>query len=315
MTENNTLLLNYTKHEVDEFSIAIVSSLSIIFIIGTILNIISCLYFIRKWKDGLGSQFLVLLNIVDIVASFMGVFIFVAPLITPKEIRKMLQLFSINQSVLAVLTCQTALVTCYLCVTRTVSICSPFYQISKKWTFSSFMVISILQTVLIVFVVMIYNRPPMELFTNQLLGKPMICDDALVWSSIMYIVLGSGPVVILLVIVIISSLVSAIKLQAATSDDQTGQNNHRAMVTTLLLCVLFTACNTFQITVLAYATSSCDRLDQHFYLLLGSTQMVPINSSLNPVIYLLRTRKLRQNFVSIGRRLCSRTAAEPNTGP
>ena len=193
----------------------------------------------------------------------------------------------------------SAFITCLLSLTRTISLLSPFYQIHKKALGLAGLVFLLQEVVrILLWFYFFYFRSLAELY--------------LYYHLHFSILFGSLNVVI--VVNVASSALSSWKLLRArrmsrvSSGAAGGQmsgdkNNRRATVTILLVTVQSVILNSLFCVSLALSfylgtnvtsanLSSCTKSIYMFSIWLS----VPLNSAINPLIYLARKREMRRHL-------------------
>ena len=287
----------------------VVPLIEMIFVLGTIANGISCSFFLKNWKDGLGNQLLVILNIVDTFSCLAGALFLVVPfyIMNDSEYSAVYMSMKVCLMFFRIFLILTGIVTTFLCVVRTISITSPFYKLHKKTVYGVLATISIISISTDTFIALKYLNYTTAINSKNLLGLGLNCDyDELskekLPMALMLVELG-----ILVLIVLISSAIAVKKLSksvGALDADANTRRKRKAVITTVILCILFEVFNTMYILSGSYLFESCETLKKLYPVIVISLQMVPINSAINPLVYIVRTRKLRRYTLDLFRVKC-----------
>ena len=171
----------------------------------------------------------------------------------------------------------SAMITCLLSVTRTISIGFPFYQISKRGVWIAFGVLSIAQFITVF----------LALLTELGVGE----RELLNYYDFQYIMFIE--MIMILTTVTIATVISLgyLTSSARLSSDQTIVK--RATITIIIISIVYLFFNTILFT--AYLEDMWDLFNscgtvERFALYVGS----PLNSTINPLVILARKRKVRQ---------------------
>ena len=260
---------------------------------GTVTNAISLSYFISKVKKTLSNRIFIMLNVFDLLVSLLD-FAIVTLGYGEKYWRR--PSFRVALAVMHVSFESTAFATCLLSVTRTISLCFPFYQIHKK-AIGIVALIFLLQEIL------------------RFILK--FCIYYIYVSAVnFYLFFDMGLMIVLISIVIlvniVSSILSARKLlknrnqlgQAPDNSNNQGSRtntNQKATVTILIISTLFCFFNTIFCIALYCAYSRYDVPPALLPLYYVSLWLAPaINSAINPIIYFIRKEDMRKyikNFI------------------
>ncbi|KAL5267728.1 hypothetical protein ACHWQZ_G004689 [Mnemiopsis leidyi] len=245
--------------------------------LGTIANLTSLIYFIKKGKKSIGDKLLMLLNCIDLVVCFMATIITFMILIRTDNGISVDVFFMLIIYLLVV--DGTSYVTCLLSVTRAIGIASPFYKIRGK-----LLVIAGIGT----FIVMEIASHLIPMFIESGNGViPDILRGRMVMTSII-ILLG-----------LCATLVTAYKLTRKEIPEGTegaARNNKKATWTVVILSTLFFIFNSIVIFLSALASQETEGSDTITkspgaveLLYAGIFLAIPLNSTLNPVVYLAVT--------------------------
>ena len=273
-----------------KFEVPVASAVLSIF--GTLANSASLAYFIKKEEKGIGDKLLMLLNSIDLLlcitaTAFTCIYSSILKLhnmdkpVSQEIIVAIILLFAIYMLLMD----GTAFVTCLLSVTRGIGIAFPFYQIKGKLL----VIVGV-----VVFLVMELSSILTTIFTPDNYYGALLSR------------LGMGSLMIL--VVVSASVVSVYNL--ARNDlqgaaERMNRNNRKATWTVVILSALFFVFNFILLGAMAaILVISLESLDPEsssfsflFYLLnLGILFAIPLNSTMNPIVYLLRRSDMR-NFL------------------
>ena len=243
-------------------------------VIGTFANLTFLIYFIKKKDKTIGDKLLMLLNSVDLLLCF------IATLATAilSYLHGGKDTGDIAFAIIAIaipyflLIDGTAFVTCLLSVTRAIGIVSPFYQIRGKLLvilgISVFVIVEVLQ------------------FGLFMLRYPRLLVSLMVLLT-----------VLCATILAVYKLTRA-DLQGAT--ENVSRNNRKATWTVVILSALFLLFNTILFGVIWFILTN----PRSFLLDIQSQPLaffglfiaIPLNSSINPIVYLTRRSDMRQFF-------------------
>ena len=180
----------------------------------------------------------------------------------------------------------TAYVTCLLSVTRAIGIVSPFYQIRGK-----------LLVILGISVFVVIELSQLPLVLDEL-GDQWMAYSRLTMSLMVLLT------VLFATIVAVYKLTRA-DLQGAT--ENVSRNNRKATWTVVILSVLFLVFNSTLLGVM------CQYLiyDSGFGIMtlfnIAFFLLIPLNSSINPIVYLTRISDMRQFFILNFQKICRST--------
>ena len=255
-------------------------------VIGTFANLTSLIYFVKKKDKTIGDKLLMLLNSVDLLlcicATVLSAFLSyvegggnVLDIEVPFLVITVLHYLLIDG---------TAYVTCLLSVTRAIGIVSPFYQIRGKLLvilgITVFVMIELLQTPTIVGIRGIFSPGP-RLVISPLVMLTVLCAT----------------------IVAVYKLTRA-DLQGAT--ENVSRNNRKATWTVVILSALFLVFNSILLGVMwqflvmwRFVNHGTATLFYFLYFL-----AIPLNSTINPIVYLTRKSDMRQFFIKNYQKFC-----------
>ena len=269
----------------------------VIAVAGSVTNVLSLSYFVRKVERTLSNRIFIVLNLSDFLLSLFTVislsFYFCegSNSICGKEnlsTRAAITFFDLAVN-------SSAFATCLLSVTRTISLCYPFYQIQKK-AVGMAALIFLVQEVLTVLIRFYLH------FTSETEKEYMDSMDLVI--RVMIVVIS-----FIIVVNLVSSVLSAWKLWrdqkkvGVTPVNQGSRTNtsQRATVTILIVTILFCFFNAIfciSLFFVEYHENPANDIPQLQMLLHGVPLWlaVPLNSAINPVIYFIRKKDMR-NYI------------------
>ena len=253
-------------------------------VVGTFANITSLVYFIKKKEKTTGDKLLMLLNSVDLLLCFTATvetacLSYVAGghddggyILLPMAIIAVFYLLLIDG---------TAYVTCLLSVTRAIGIVHPFYQLRGKL----FVVLGI-----IVFVVI-------ELLQLALLLAGFFITGEFSLAYVRWLISLLVMLIVLCATILVVYKLTKADVQGAT--ENVSRNNRKATWTVVILSVLFLVFNSILFGVTLYLFANFGRVITEeptdfslmFFMLFLA---IPLNSSINPIVYLTRRSDMRQ---------------------
>ena len=257
--------------------------LSMIFIIlllmqgfgGTISNALSLSYFLKKDRETLASKLMILLNSIDLLVCFSALASFFYAVLGENVMAYQLGLW------FHFLLAATAFVTCLLSVTRTISLVYPFYEIKKK---------AIVLATAIYGLTLIFSRlmrPSLQdLYSNDLLIKA---------ANIYHI----SEMTLIIFIVIISLISSVVKLQSGDNNLANSDPARRhATITIIIISGFFCAVNIAYlicVVVISFGGTAIwkDKTALSIAVSYSTYVGIPLNSTINPIIYFIRKKQIR----------------------
>eukprot|EP00116_Pleurobrachia_bachei_P004113 sb/3464375/ len=240
--------------------------------LGIIANVLSLIMNILLKERGLPSKLTYCLNVVDALVCLMAIIVYVQDDAIDIKYFDFTSFLLIRNS---------AMITCLLSVTRTISIGFPFYQISKMCVWIAFGVLSLVQVITVL----------LGLLTELEIAELL---DYFNFQTIMLI-----EMIIILTTVTVATAISLGYLSSAgrLSNDQTLIK--RATITIIIISIIYLFFNTILFT--AYLEdmfdifNSCGAVER-FSLYVGS----PLNSTINPLVILARKKKFTLQCVLKG---------------
>ena len=274
--------------------------IGIIAVTGTVANTLSLSYFIRKAKRTLTNRIFIFLNVFDLLVCIFDAAMVSFHYCGEPFCGKRKPLFRMFLALTEFSIESTAFATCLLSVTRTVLLCFPFYSICRKTVGMAglvFCVLEVLRFLLRLYFYYLWDSAP-AFYVNTL---------------------DNGIMIVFLSVVILINLVSCIlsswKLRnrrknlrvAPVNDDKHAPRanaKQKATVTILLLSVLFCFFNTI------YCITWYFTIFRRFVNLLNIVPVmmlyrvcfwlsIPLNSAINPIIYLIRKKDMRRYIKDI----------------
>ena len=256
--------------------------------LGTVANVASLVYFIKKGKKSIGDKLLMLLNSLDLLMCFMAAILSFMILIDHG-------IFFVMIVYLLVLD-GTSYTTCLLSVTRAIGIANPFYKIRGKLL----VIVGIF-----VYIAMELSAHLIPFLIFALAGKGDYIQNEVIRAKI---VMTS----IIILMVLCATVVSVYKLTRngiSEGTEGTTGNNERASWTVVILSTLFFVFNVIVIVLsiiliseFAKETKSTVATNLQY---VGVLLLAPLNSTINPIIYFIRRSDMREFFAKSFRKMCS----------
>ena len=255
-------------------------------VIGTLANLTSLIYFIKKKDKTIGDKLLMLLNSVDLLLCICATLL--SALLSYLEghentASENMGYVMIGITVLYLLFIDgTAYVTCLLSVTRAIGIVSPFYQIRGK-------LLVILG--IIVFVMIEVLQPALMI--------PGISVPGMSWLRYFRLLVSLLVILTVLCVTILAVYkLTRADLQGAT--ENVSRNNRKATWTVVILSALFLLFNTILFAdtwaIIANPGEITNEGRSESLMFYGLFLAIPFNSSINPIVYLTRRSDMRQFF-------------------
>ena len=282
-------------------------------VFGALANSFSLLHFYRKSGEGLGNVFLFFLNLSDFAVSVVGIAANVIPRLPTSKtlfligLIKTLAVFGFGADI-------TRLITTYLSVIRTILVVKPLYRLRKRVITSSFWILSLIFLVYRLFVLVKFHYPMAEVlyicfnFANE---KETKCEVEKSFSDLSNMEEIVNISVISLHTIIgttccIFTLLELFKPNENLGTNRTTDTNRRAAHTTLILSSICNVLNVASIGCSAYITGQEYVKDDKFIrnavlATFLNMQFVPLNSALNPIVYIVRTSALRERVKDMWR--------------
>ena len=246
---------------------------------GAITNILSLSYFLKKDRKSLASKLMILLNTTDALVCVSAFIVFVLMILYGFRMLDK-QVLLIMAQWFQLLVGATAFSTVLLSVTRTISLLSPFYEINQKGIVVStalYWICALLINFLVfridMWVVIIYTMAELSLF---------------------------------IMIVAICSVICVVKLRSNNNLSNTDSTRRRATVTIIIISILFCIVNTAYLVGNFYAwlvlmpmveSGVSIKAAELFMINLYTTFVgVPLNSTINPLIYFARKKEMRAHI-------------------
>ena len=258
---------------------------------GLVTNLLSLTYFARKPKRTIITRIFLFLNTFDILVCLFGTVLVFSTSCKGQNSLCDFQnpIFIRVVSVMNLLVETTAFATCLLSVTRTISLCYPFYPINRN----------VCGTSVAVFLTQELVRLILFHLSKSRFDSFQVVNKYLIMSVITSAILGS----------FVSSCLSAWKLLSnkkkhkipSIHDDvraNTSDKNQKATITILIVSILFCLMNSiFCINIhIRLAQPAKARTTSAVLILLHEFSIwlaVPLNSALNPAIYFTRKKDMR----------------------
>lgn len=264
---------------------------SVLCIVGTLANTISLIYFVQKKNKTNGDKLLMLLNSVDLLlCACAAVDTICLSLYQSEDDARYAYAFMTFLIPYILLVDGTAYVTCILSVTRAIGIALPFYQIQGKLlVIVGIIVFLVTELIQVISFVLLLLRSR----AGGILGP--------------YVRIAISLLVLLIVLCAMVVAVHKLTKKDIRAGERLSQNNKKATFTVVILSGLFFVFNSVFLGM-------CINLFSHGNILNNDTQAliliyiglfiaVPLNSSINPIIYLVRKRDMREFFVQNFRKI------------
>ena len=274
---------------------------------GTLTNSFSLVHFYRKSGEGLGNVFLFFLNLSDFFVSVAGVAVNILPHLL-RSSRTLFKFGVINTLAIFGFGAEiTRLITTYLCVIRTILIVKPLYRLRERVIKSSFLILSSVFLTYRIFVLVKFHIPMAEIlyvcfnFSNDGNEKceteKTFSDGSKIEEYINIIVVSFHTLIG--TICCILTLLQLFKPNENLGANRTTDTNRKAAHTTLILSFICNVLNLASIGCSAYIIGleyfQDERLITNAVLAAFlNMQFVPVNSALNPIVYIVRTSALRE---------------------
>ena len=272
--------------ESDQEIITLVSF--IISIIGILANTMSLLYYVKKANTGLGNRLLQLLNTIDIVVN-VSYSVFAVQFYL--NIHKMAGCSLIGAMItwsIYVIACDCAgFTTCLISLTRTVKVLRPFHNIKEKWVILAF----------VIYFIYTATRKASYIYLITMKIEPF----AITIQDVYFIVFVIG-MTLYVTAVFISTVITAqwlqkkIKVQGNTSNQ--ADNSKHITTTILILSTVFFLINVFFISLLGNLSPGAG-WGMEIWTLVVINVGVCLNSTINPMVYLVRNKGMRDFLVEI----------------
>ena len=275
-------------------------------VVGITANCLSLIFFIKNRDNGLGNKLLMLLNSCDLLVCVGMLMVHITFSNYGDEELRIIRLTGFF--IYAVAFDCTGFSTCLISVTRTIKVCQPFSHIKGKWLVVSFGFYFLCS------------------FTREFLGythlinlgiKPITdLNTAKKYYSIYFPSLTTSNVLT----VIVSSLITVYWLRNKNDfEDKNSKSSKQATITVLILSGVYSVMNALFVS--GAAVSFCIRLNviednatlwAFREIVLALTQI--INSTTNPIIYLVRKKEMRKFALDVRRtvkdKIVSRSVTE-----
>ena len=244
-------------------------------------NSASMFYFVKKQDKTLDDRLLMLLNSMDLLLC---IFASTLSLLLQQDVNTFVALIFYISMIDG-----TAYATCLLSVTRTIRIASPFYQVKGKL---------LVITGIIVFIVMEAASAAMVL----------IAPLRYVYWGIMNYLLARIVTTSLLILVVVSATVVAVyKLTRenlrggegrVSRNNRINRNTRKVTWTVVILSTLFFFFNSIFLGITAFVVLFQSKGDVSVDMALfgGAFIAIPLNSAINPIVYMVRKSDMRQFF-------------------
>ena len=267
---------------------------TVISITGILTNLTSLVFFIKKKEKTIGDKLLMLLNVLDLLLSLSATVQTAcwSSFIQTEFDRELWYVLRVMTVLYFLLIDGTAYVTCLVSVYRAISITFPFYQIQGK-----------LLVIVGITVFSVIKSFQITLFLAALIN----------WEN--YGVSYARIAVSLLVflVVVLATAVALNKLTRKTAlqgiIESVSRRNRKATWTVIILSALFLVFNSIFLGVTWNIFVNPRSMISDIYVqtlsFFGFFLAIPLNSSINPIVYLTRKSDMRHFFVESLRNLRS----------
>ena len=264
-------------------------------LVGTLANLISLVYFMKKNAKTLGDKMLMSLNCVDLILCICAT--------VEAACMSYYHLSNANGGyMLIIMICialfyillidGTAYITCLLSVTRAIGIASPFYQIKGKLL----VILGITVFVMIEFIQIIFLLGTADSESFGAFENVRLLVSILIMLTVVF-----GTIV---------AVYKLMKDDLPGAAERVNRNNRRATWTVVILSVLFLVFNSILLGVTMNIFVNTDKIQEDESILTLSFfclfLAIPLNSAINPIVYITRRSDMRQFFVQNSRKFSSR---------
>ena len=264
--------------------------------IGTITNIMSITYFLRRENRNLGDKYLILLNTLDIAICLYATFANTVAFKCGENSCGILPFgdFRVHaSSIFEALVELSGVATCFLCALRAISISRPLYQISKRKVYIS--------TALAVFYIITGKSIMFALKILELAGKND--GESHVSSTMKLSLINIGLMVMFVMICLIVSIRGLKKTRPERAGKGTDKNE-KATKMILILGIIFLAFNTTWMATIVYymivdagGSASKETTEKDIAMVQTVTFiLMSINSATNPVVYMTRNEEMNKHL-------------------
>ena len=273
--------------------------------LGTVTNSISLSYFIRRNEKGVSRGLFIFLNVFDLIVCVSEVLSLAFYYCEDPDLCGIGKLpFKVVFTVFDVSVETTGFATCLLGVTRVISVCFPFYKINGKVLTSvkaTFISIEIVRAIIRVYFFADLSETEISL---SLYGK--IEYTVMIILLTLFILVNTTSTVLLS-----WKLLTDVKVDTDSNDNQdvARRNKVRATVTVLIVSGFFLFLNIFFCTALfleTFAVKHGVTTGVYVFVIIAIWLAIPQNSAVNPLIFFLRKREMRDYIKQLPRALRSR---------
>ena len=270
--------------------------------LGTITNSVSLSYFIRQCQKGASRRIFILLNAFDLLVCVSNVLSIVFCFCEGPDYCGYSKLpFRLSFVVLDVSMEITGFATCLLGATRVISVCCPFYHLNRKAlkaATAAFVGQDILRAVFRFYI--FYVDPSKLNFFIEF-------DNVALMVLISVFILVNTTSSILLSWKLLTDVRN--KRDSPINQDTTNRNKIRATVTVLIVSGFFLSFNIiFGIGEYFRTFVGSERMDAKVlvFVICAVWLALPLNSAVNPIIFFLRKREMREYVQQLPRALLKR---------
>lgn len=275
-------------------------------LLGAIANLFSLSHFLQHRDDSLGKKFLVYLNIADSLVCSVGIMVYVLPLFNTLSHKLFLLGIIGTFAVFGLGGDATRIITTYLCVIRTVMVVSPLHRPNTRVIRGTVVVVVVLFLGFWIANTAMFAVPMARLF-GECFDDHHSCRQDDFYTMLNEHSFGAKVASVFaflpLIIVLVTSVVSIYHLlrrDDALNQRDVSNSNQRAAHTVLFLALIFLISNGLALGIMIYLQRRISQEHTHddfpFGFMIANLvilQLVPLNSALNPLVYITRTAELR----------------------
>ena len=267
---------------------------TVISILGTLTNLTSLVFFIKKREKTIGDKLLMLLNILDLLLSISAtVQTAILSSLIQTEFDGALDIFGVMMVPYTLLIDGTAYVTCLISVYRAISITFPFYQIKGK--------LLVIVGTIVFSVIQFFQIAP---FLPFHINRKIYVESNYARITVSLLVILT---VVFATAVAVYNLTRKTALQGIT--ESVSRRNRKATWTAIILSALFLVFNAIFLcatwNIFLNPRSMFLDISVQTLTFFGLFLAIPLNSSINPIVYLTRKSDMRHFFVESSRNIRS----------
>ena len=249
-------------------------------LLGIVSNYLSFSFMRKKSiNSSVADKLTMILNATDLTVCLLGTIVFF-PLIAQviillsgvglKYAEKIRNLSWIMEYLFSISVICTAMSTCLISVIRAIVISNPFYIVKKKMVYTA---------VLISYIVSV-------LINSAHVPGKMSRESVIALQYMFAVLLGC-----IIFIVLVSSIICTYHLRRDSFSSPNADNNKHATVTILMISAIFCTINIIYLASCCYFGIILEIKIIQVYI---GVSLIPINSILNPVVFLRRKKGMRE---------------------